>query len=226
MADVVLVHGTTQAAAGFAALAAALRGRGHRALAVDVPDGAPSAADCAAAIVAQLPDDLDRPVVLAHSAAGLVLPAVAERVDAAHQVWSAAVVPDHRGGRSFRTELRADPTAVVNPEWIGADPAADPVLATYFLFHDADLATLRAALPTVVRGDLAALYDEVPAVDPAARPSTYLLPVDDRTLLPAWMAAVARERLGVEPVELPGGHNNHVAHAGAVAEALDRAADG
>jgi hypothetical protein len=27
-------------------------------------------------------------------------------------------------------------------------------------------------------------------------------------------------------VELPGGHNNHVAHAGAVAEALDRAADG
>src|SRR5262245_58727582 len=189
MTDVVLVHGTTQAAAGYAGLAAALRGRGHRPLPVDVPEGVPTAVGCATAIAAQLPDDLDRPVVLAHSAAGLVLPALAERVDAARQVWLAAVVGDHRGGRSFRAELQADPGAVVNPEWVGADPATDPVLAAYFLFHDADLATLRAALPTVVRRDLTALYAEVPPVDPAARPSTYLLPRDDRTLLPAWMAA-------------------------------------
>jgi hypothetical protein len=38
-----------------------------------------------------------------------------------------------------------------------------------------------AALGTVVRCDLSAIYAEVPAIDPAARPSTYLLPVDDRT---------------------------------------------
>jgi hypothetical protein len=49
-------------------------------------------------------------------------------------------------------------------------------------------------MPTVARCDLA-------DVDPTTLPSTYLLPRDDRTLLPGWLARVARERLGVEPVE-------------------------
>jgi hypothetical protein len=40
------------------------------------------------------------------------------------------------------------------------------------------------------------------------------------------MAEIARERLGVEPVELPGGHNNHVAHAELVADEIDRATKG
>jgi hypothetical protein len=53
-------------------------------------------------------------------------------------------------------------------------------------------------MPTVARCDLA-------DVDPTTLPSTYLLPRDDRTLLPSWLARVARERLGVEPVELAGG---------------------
>jgi hypothetical protein len=96
-------------------------------------------------------------------------------------------------------------------------------LATYFLFHDADLATLRQALPTVSRCDLSAVYAEAPRIDPAARVSTYLLPTDDRALNHAGMQRMARERLSLEPVEVPGGHNSYVAHAEEIATAIDHA---
>ena len=84
----------------------------------------------------------DRPIVVAHSAAGLLLPALARMLNAAHQVWLAAAVADYAGRRSLLAEIQQDPLDVMNPEWLGIDPTGDPVLATYFLFHDADLATL------------------------------------------------------------------------------------
>ncbi|GLZ50353.1 hypothetical protein Acsp06_65380 [Actinomycetospora sp. NBRC 106375] len=164
-------------------------------------------------------------MVAAHSAAGLLLPALSERLDAAHQVWLAAAVADHAGGRSFADEVAADPLAVLTPEWAGLDPTTDPVLATYFLFHDADLATLRAALSTVTACDLSTVYREVPVIDPAARPSTYLLPTGDRALRTQWMTHVARERLHVEPTPLEGGHNLYTARPEPVADAIAHAAD-
>lgn len=78
-------------------------------------------------------------MVLAHSAAGLLLPALARHLDAVHQIWLAAAVADYPGRRSLLVELQTDPEAMFNPEWLGIDPTSDPVLATYFLFHDADL---------------------------------------------------------------------------------------
>jgi pimeloyl-ACP methyl ester carboxylesterase len=223
--DVVLVHGTTQSSAGFNRLVAALERRGHRAFAVDAPSNATAAAaGFATLLAAQLPDDIERPVVVAHSAGGLLLPALARRLDARHQVWLAAAVADYAGGRSFIAEVRADPTAVVNPEWLGVDPSSDPALATRFLFHDADPVALAETLPTVQIFDWDTIYAEVPAEDPARVPSTYVLPRDDRTLRPQWMARVARERLHVEPIEIAGAHNFYVASPEAVADQIDRAA--
>jgi pimeloyl-ACP methyl ester carboxylesterase len=226
MGDIVLVHGTTQSAAGFTRLADALRRRGHRALAVDVPSAAAStSADYAEMIAGQTPSDLDRPVVVAHSAAGLLLPALARRLDAGHQVWLAAAVADYTGKRSLLAEIQEDPHAVVNPEWLGVDPTQDPVLATYFLFHDADLATLREALSTVAICDLSAIYAETPVEDPARLPSTYVLPTGDRTLSVDWMARVARERLHVEPTEISGAHNFYAAQPDDVADLIVNAMD-
>lgn len=148
MTDVVLVHGTTQTAAGFWRLVEALERRGHRALAVSVPSAAASSSAAYTELfAAQLPADLHRPVIAAHSAAGLLLPALAQRLDATHQVWMAAAVADYAGQRSLISEIKADPTGVFNAEWVGINPTDDPVLATYFLFHDGDLSTLRKACP-------------------------------------------------------------------------------
>ena len=76
MSDIVLVHGTTQSAAGFAWLVAALERAGHRSISLDVPSAAATAARYADLLASQVPADLDRPVVVAHSAAGLILPAL------------------------------------------------------------------------------------------------------------------------------------------------------
>lgn len=142
MSDIVLVHGSTQSAEGFRRLSGALSRQGHRVVAVEIPGGSCSSVDeYAEVLVGQVPRDLERPVVAAHSVAGLLLPALARRLDACHQVWLAAVVANHVGGQSLLAEIGDDPTAVFNPEWLGVDPTTDPVLATYFLFHDADLAT-------------------------------------------------------------------------------------
>ncbi|MBV9011558.1 MAG: alpha/beta hydrolase [Pseudonocardiales bacterium] len=221
MADLVLIHGSTQSPAGFGPLVAALAERGHRAFTPWIR-GEPtaSAVEHAEVLTAQLPADLVAPVVLAHSAAGLLLPAVARRLDAVHQIWLAAAVADYPNRRSLLTELQADPQAMVNPEWLGVDPTTDPVLATYFLFHDAGLAALRHGLATLHATDLSGVYAEVPATDPARISSSYLLPRGDRALRATWMARVARERLGVEPIEVDGGHNLYVARPELVAEAI------
>ncbi|QVQ54312.1 alpha/beta hydrolase [Spiractinospora alimapuensis] len=212
MGDIVLVHGTTQTAEGFTGLVEAFAERGHRASAVDVPSGgASSAAGYAALVARQLPDDLRDPVVAAHSASGLLLPAIARRVGARHQVWLAATVADFHGQRSLLAELQQDPHDMFSPEWLGENPADDPVVAAYFLFHDADLATLRQALTTVALCDLSEIYAETPAEDPARLPSTYVLPTEDRALRPDWMTRAAHDRLGVEPVPVTGGHNFYTA---------------
>ncbi len=221
MTDLVLVHGSTQSAAGFAELVAGLEAAGHRALTVCIPSAAAeTSVEYADLLAGQLPE-LDRPVVVAHSASGLLLPALAERLAARLQVWLAGAVADFRAGRSFIDEVRADPQAVLQPDWIGIDPTSDPVLATHFLFHDASLPRLRAGLATLELCDLSAVYAERPPVDPSLRPCAYLLPAQDRTLQPDWMARVARDRLGVEPIVLPGGHNCYVAAPEVVAQALD-----
>lgn len=251
--DVVLVHGTTQNAAGFDRLVDALHDRDHRAYAVQLPssgDVAGRTTDAttsavleafAAAVCEQCRGPLDGragPVVVAHSASGLLLPAVAAALGATCRVYLAAVAPDRAGGRSLLDELTADPADIVDPAWIGADPTADAVLACHFLFHDViargDLALLRRALGTVAPTRLDALYALVPGRVPGrgfeldaagwSIPAGYVLPRDDRTLRPTWMTRVARERLGVEPVVVDGGHNAYVATPGPVADAILEAA--
>lgn len=222
VSDVVLIHGSTQSPSGFDGLASALRSRGHRVLLADLPTDEPTwtATRFAEVVAGQHLRHVDAPIVVAHSASGLLLPSIGSALGARHQVWMAAAVPDFVGRRSLMEELGSEPTKVFNPEWVGVDPTADPVLATYLLFHDCRLAGLQAALPTLRPCDLRGAYTETPPADPTQVPGTYLLPTGDRALQPRWMRTVARDRLGVEPVELPGGHNLYCAAPDMVADAI------
>jgi pimeloyl-ACP methyl ester carboxylesterase len=222
VADLVLVHGTTQGPRGWDRLAAALEARGHRSVAVDlIEDPEQGVEHYVAAAVRQVPPDVDAPVVVAHSGAGTLLPGIARALGARRQVWLAAYIPD--GGRSMLDEVRTAPTEVFNPEWPGRDPTADPVLATYFLFHDCDLSTLRWALTTVRRFSPPRLTQEVvPLV--TAIPSTYVVAARDRALRPEWCRTQARARLGAEVVEIDAGHCPHVSRPDELAAILDRLA--
>ncbi|SHF44808.1 alpha/beta fold hydrolase [Streptoalloteichus hindustanus] len=220
--DFVLVHGTTQAPSGWDRLVEALARRGHRAHCLDlagVPPAAPATAYAEHAL-RWWADRAPTPVVVAHSGGGALLPALAQALHASHQVWLAAYVPDFDGGACLVEDVGVEPEAVVNPEWVGQDPFADPVIAAHFLFHDCDLATLRWALGTLRPFPAEAVHRHRPSADPRAVPSTYLLPVDDRVLRPDWMRRAAHERLGAACVELLGGHCPHVARPESVADVL------
>jgi imidazolonepropionase-like amidohydrolase len=125
-------------------LAAALERDGHAAHAVDLPTDQPDLTpEEYAQIVREQAAGAVRPIVVAHSASGILLPAAARALDARHQVWLAAWVPGAEA--SLDQEVRRDPAAVFNPDWLGKDPTDDPAVATEFLFHDCDAETLEWA---------------------------------------------------------------------------------
>ncbi|QXV62701.1 alpha/beta fold hydrolase [Amycolatopsis sp. TNS106] len=198
--DFVLVHGTTQSPAGWDRVVKLLTAAGHRAIAVDLL----TPADLPVEGYAQhARDQYDggRPVVVAHSGSGVLLPAIAEALDARAMVWVAAYIPDFAGGRSLRDEA----PAVLEPDWIGVDPTADPAKASEFLFHDCDPETERQALDSVRLFNPAVLAGHPAGVAPEI-PSTVIVPTRDRTLRPEWMRRAARERLGVTAIEIDSGH--------------------
>ena len=79
MSDFVLIHGTTQSPRGWDRLVRALDALGHRGVLVDLAgDDDRSATQYARDIAHQIAGDVTSPVVVAHSGAGLLLPAAAE----------------------------------------------------------------------------------------------------------------------------------------------------
>jgi pimeloyl-ACP methyl ester carboxylesterase len=225
LVDVVLVHGTTQAPSGWRLLGESLERRGYRVTLVDLPADQPElTADDLAESAATQCEGVSEPVVVAHSAGGLLLPAIGRRLDAAHLVWLSATVPDLTGERSFAEEVRAYGDRMFHAEWLSlTEPAtADPVLSAYFLFHDCDLPRLRWALSTVRLFYPAAVYQQKQPIRYRLPPSTFVVPRDCRVLRPDWMRESARERLGVTAVEVDAGHCPHVSRPDEVADIVAR----
>lgn len=207
MNEFVLIHSTGESPACWARLVEALVRRGHRAATVDLPTDRPEllAQDYAEIARQQVGDD-GAPIVLAHSASGLLLPAASERLGARHQVWLAAWVPDPEA--SFLEEVGRNAPEAFDPDWIGKDPADDAV-AVEFLYHDCDQETIDWALSTRRLFLPQAVYEQrIPFENTI--PSTYVVATLDCTIRPDWQRRMARERLGVSPIEIATGHCPHV----------------
>jgi pimeloyl-ACP methyl ester carboxylesterase len=219
MATFCLVHGSTQSAAGWDRLVDELDRRGHVAIAPTLPSNVPdaSATRYAEAIRRALPIDVSEIIVVANTASGLFLPLVALHSRVRQIVFLAAVIP--KIGASLIDQLRAEPD-MMNPEWVGKDPTSDEI-ATHFLFHDCTRETARWALTTRRLMFARRAYEEICPLErwPDVR-SAYIVCADDRTVRPAWARSAARQRLGVAPVELPGGHCPHVSRPAQLADAL------
>lgn len=220
-----VLHGTAQAAVGWQRLINVLEGRGHQTFTVDFPADQPRllAHDYAGIAATQVGRAARDPIVVAHSGAGLLLPTVAEAVGASHLLWLAAAVPDFAGGTSFAEQLQTSASDIAGREWrsFGRLSTEDPVVAAYFGFHDCDLETLRWAITTMRLFYPEAVYRQ-PAPPRPVMPSTFVLPRHDRTLRPDWMRKIARERLGVEPIEVDGGHFPHVSRPHQLAEIMEQ----
>jgi pimeloyl-ACP methyl ester carboxylesterase len=223
VSDVVLIHSTGQGAAGWERVLRALAERGHDGHAIDLPSNPDFRAADFAELIARAVGPLYAPIVLAHSGSGPLLPAAARGLHARRQIWLASWVPDP--ARSFGEDTRLHTQVAFNPDWIGKDPTTDDAVAAEFLYHDGDVAmidwalsTRRLFLPLGVYGERLQLEPEIP--------STYIVATQDRTIRPDWQRRMARERLGVEPIELPTGHCPNVSRPDLLAELIDRAASG
>ena len=219
----VLIHSTGQGAAGWDRLVRSLADRGSTAQAVELPSDPDLSAAGYAELIRRQVGAVATPIVLAHSGSGPLRPVAARALDARHQIWLAAWVP--QPDATFAEEVGADAEVAFNPNWIGKDPIEDDAVAAGFLYHDCDKGSLEWALSTRRLFVPRAVYDERISLTPEI-PSTYIVAGNDRTIRPEWQRQMARERLGVEPIEIPTGHCPNVSLPDGLAEILVEVAHG
>jgi pimeloyl-ACP methyl ester carboxylesterase len=217
-----LIHGSGQGPEGWKLLAQELEQRGHSilTLAFQIDKTDEGAAWHANTIIAALDQSGHRPadvICVAHSASGMYLPLIAERWQPRRMVFLAAVIPCP--GISIAEQYRADPS-MFNPAWVGKNPKDDDV-AQEFVFHDCPPDRLDWAMSTrIIFYAKCAIEEPCPLQVWPSVPAAYIACKADRTIAPAWQLKAARQRLGVEPVELPGGHCPHVSRPEVLAEVL------
>ena len=173
-------------------------------------------------IAEALRDSTDAPIVVAHSVSGVFLPLLPTYCSVSRMVFLAAFVPEI--GTSPMEQLQGSPE-MFWPDWIGKDPTKDDTVAVHHLFHDCDPETTAWALKTrslmYVRRVLTEtfLLRSWPDV-----PASYILCREDRTLRPDFWREQVRKRLGIDPIELEGGHCPHVSRPEELADVLNRLA--
>jgi len=206
-----LLHGAWGSASNWYPLAGELERRGHRAVAVDLPLGEPSAGAhrYAEAVVGALGDVEDDLVVVGHSMGGLTAPVVATLRPVRRVVFVCALLP--LPGSSFYDQVAAAGRGqIFRPGFSkgqqdhgdGSSSWVDLELAAARFSPDAPPGT-----PLGLRRQYWGVMREVtpltgwPDVD-----YTYVVCTDDAVVNPDWSRRTFCERVNGELVELPGGH--------------------
>lgn len=225
-----LVNGSTQNPLCWKLLIPELEKHGHRTITPSLPVDEPAASGTRyAEVIAQaLADAGDDVVLVGHSASGMFIPLVPSLRRIRRLVYLAALIP--KPGASIRDQLAADPD-MLNAQWVatcraGNDPSANDEVAIKFLFHDCKPEAIDLGLTTRMRmyaeGAMTEIFplESLPEVS-----SSYIVCSEDRTISPDWARRTARERLGVEAVELPGGHCPYLSRPLKLADVLIKMLD-
>jgi len=228
MATFGLVHGAWHGAWCWELLVPELERRGHRAIAMDLPceDRTASFFDYSDAVRAAL-GDASEVVLVGHSMAGITIPLVALSRPVRLLVFLCALVPDQpgdttEGGPQTHPDGAFD-ALVRHEDGSHSWPSAETAART--LYQDCRPELVDSAFARL-RPQQTALWD---GWGPLERwpdvPVASIHCQDDRAVNPVWSSWVARNRLGVESVELPGGHSPMLARPASLADALVAAAN-
>jgi pimeloyl-ACP methyl ester carboxylesterase len=191
VATFALIHGGGGSAWDWHLVTPELRERGHDPVAVDLPSENESAgwSEYTDAVVRVVGDRGDV-VVVGHSLGGFTAPLVCARVPADVLVLVAGMIPSPG-------ELFADWWTNTGYQESGYDDV---------FYHDVP-ADLAAEARRRERAEASkALHDPWPLEAWPDTPTRYLLCRDDRMFVAAWARRHVRERLGIEPDEMDGGH--------------------
>jgi pimeloyl-ACP methyl ester carboxylesterase len=225
MTTFVLVHGACHGGWSWDAVVAELERAGHTATAVDLPSDRPdlSLADDVA-VVHQALDALTEPAVLvAHSVGAIPATAALAERQVAGLVFVAGVVPVP--GKAL-ADLEAQDGDRDGP--LGEDDLTMFPDGTFLFTESAALRLLYPDCDPVVAKEAASrlrpqrsMWREVctgsgwPDV-----PIRSIVCAEDRIVNPQWSRRIARERLGVEPLELAGSHSPMLSRPGDLAALL------
>ncbi|MEP6639676.1 MAG: alpha/beta fold hydrolase [Chloroflexota bacterium] len=225
--DIALVHGSYHGAWCWDLLRPELERLGHRVITVDMPISDPGlGAEAYAAAIETALDGTDDPVILGHSMAGLIIPLVAAHRPVRRLIFLAAFLPSP--GLSANAQRATEPIdgriAPSTSEWIdlGDDVwLVGPHTATELFFHDAPAALARWATQRLRPQSYRVMNETTPLKDWPKVESRSIVCGDDRAINPAWVRASARDRLGVEAVEISGAHSPFLSRPVELAQLLD-----
>ncbi len=225
-----LVHGAWHGAWCWERLAPELDQLGHQVIAIDLPCDDPTAtfSTYADLVVGALQGQNEDIVLVGHSLAGLTIPLAAASLPVRRLVFLCALIA--APGRSFGEQLGLEPEMLLPDYQAGLSEADDGGrrrwvdfdVAQKALYADCDQAEARAAFDRL-RPQAQTPYALPCSLDELPRHErTYVMCSDDGLVNPDWSRQAVPERLGVEPVELPGSHSPFLSRPAEVARLLDR----
>lgn len=205
MATFALIHGGGSTSWDWHLVEDRLRDEGHDPVAVDLPIADPAAGwtEYCDTVVEALGDRRDV-VVVGHSLGGLTAPLVCARIPVRLLVLVAAMIP-------APGELFSD--------WWGNTGHEGSEHDDVF-FHDVPPALAAEATRRERDEASAALQQPWPLEAWPDTPTRYLLCRDDRMFPADWTRDHVRDRLGIQPDEMPGGHYVALARPHELAERL------
>jgi pimeloyl-ACP methyl ester carboxylesterase len=228
MATFALIHGAYHSGWHFHLLARELAARGHHAVAPDLPCEDPTAgaeryADVAAAALEPVADEI---VAVGHSLSGLFLPLLPARDPRITRlVYLGALLPapgmsldeQMRQDASVYSHYQAKTAGIGHPDGSASCPEAR---ALEVFFEDCPPELAREAAARLRRQHWRLSQEITPLATWPTTPTTSIVCRADRTVNPAWSRRVARERLGVAPLEIDGGHSPMLSRPTELAELL------
>ncbi|MBD2066151.1 alpha/beta hydrolase [Leptolyngbya sp. FACHB-671] len=235
MSQFCLIHGSTQNSDCWNLLVPELKSLGHQTIKVDLPTGRNiSGMQYAQTIVREL-DVVDEDIILVgHSVSGIFLPLVASLRQVHHLVYLASFIP--KPGTSIVEQMFDESFDMFESSWaeawvtatqMGKNLVEDDELALNFLFHDCtpEVAKWALSIRRLLHPE-AALSEVFPLQNyPSKGSHSYVICTEDRTINSKWARRAAQEFLGVEAIEIPGGHCPYLSRPSYLASILNRLAN-
>lgn len=192
MATFVLVHGAADSSFHWSRVEPLLRARGHEVVTMDLPAADPEAGlrEYVATVLDAMGDRQDV-VVVGQSLGGFTAGQIPRHRRVAELVYLNAMIPR--------------PGETAGDWWANTGHEADMEDEVAAFLHLTPPALAAAALEHGADDESGAMDDPFPDDVPAV-PTRVLQAADDRFFTPEFMRGVARDRLGLEPVLIPGDH--------------------